>query len=435
MIELAGGIPLLGTGGEKSRRVTWDDVHAAQPDVVVVAPCGYDREGSQSLADDLVASGVLPPGVPVHAVDANASWARPGTRLVDGVEELARLLHPRRGPDRRRSQVRRGQWPRMTMTELPRKAAVRTARLAALPLGYAGRSALGLGKRLGGAGRVGADGGPAAHGRAAVPDPGRAQGRGDEVRPGAVGARGRPAGRAGGALPRAPDGAPGLGAVDARGHGLRHEHDRCVSGSCRRYSEEGVLNAFPDSEHLPVHTIRKVFEAVEVGRADYGAGADGQLTGRKYQRDLRPLSEARPAPRRRDSGSGRPLSHGAPRDHDGRPRRGGLPSSGHRAVRGVPQLAKCRAGRVRHGRSRQQDRRREARRGAAQSRRSERRSSTGCRSWPNGSRPTPTTTRGSASVSPLPRPCESRTSHRWSSGSATWRDRYIDVSGRSPSVT
>jgi hypothetical protein len=36
------------------------------------------------------------------------------------------------------------------VTELPRKAAVRTARLAALPLGYAGRQALGLGKRLGG---------------------------------------------------------------------------------------------------------------------------------------------------------------------------------------------------------------------------------------------------------------------------------------------
>ena len=68
-------------------------MHAAEPDVVVVAPCGYDREGSQALADELVASGVLPPGVPVHAVDANASWARPGTRLVDGVEELAQVLH------------------------------------------------------------------------------------------------------------------------------------------------------------------------------------------------------------------------------------------------------------------------------------------------------------------------------------------------------
>jgi prephenate dehydratase len=41
-------------------------------------------------------------------------------------------------------------------------------------------------------------------------------------------------------------------------------------GAAGAYSEEGVLNAFPDSEHLPLQTIRKVFEAVEVGRADYG---------------------------------------------------------------------------------------------------------------------------------------------------------------------
>ena len=93
MIELAGGRPLLATPGEKSRRVTWEDVHAADPELIVVAPCGFDRDGSQALADQLVASGVLPPGVPVHAVDANASWARPGTRLVDGIEELAKVLH------------------------------------------------------------------------------------------------------------------------------------------------------------------------------------------------------------------------------------------------------------------------------------------------------------------------------------------------------
>jgi iron complex transport system substrate-binding protein len=92
MVDLAGGEPVLGTAGAKSVRVTWDDVHAARPDVVVVAPCGYDRAGAQALADELVASGVLPDGVPVHAVDANASWARPGTRLIDGIEELADVL-------------------------------------------------------------------------------------------------------------------------------------------------------------------------------------------------------------------------------------------------------------------------------------------------------------------------------------------------------
>lgn len=93
MVEAAGGVPLLGTAGARSERVTWEAVHAAAPEVVVVAPCGFDRPGAAALADDLVASGVLPVGVPVHAVDANASWARPGTRLVDGVEELAALLH------------------------------------------------------------------------------------------------------------------------------------------------------------------------------------------------------------------------------------------------------------------------------------------------------------------------------------------------------
>jgi iron complex transport system substrate-binding protein len=42
----------------------------------------------------MVRSGVLPEGVPVWAVDANASFARPGPRLVDGVEALAGILHP-----------------------------------------------------------------------------------------------------------------------------------------------------------------------------------------------------------------------------------------------------------------------------------------------------------------------------------------------------
>lgn len=94
MIEAAGGMPLLGRAGKKSERVLWEQVHEAAPDVIVAAPCGYDRAGSQALADELVASGVLPEGIPVHAVDANASWARPGTRLVDGIEELAAILHP-----------------------------------------------------------------------------------------------------------------------------------------------------------------------------------------------------------------------------------------------------------------------------------------------------------------------------------------------------
>jgi iron complex transport system substrate-binding protein len=94
MVTAAGGEPVLGTAGEESVRVTWDAVHAAAPDVVVVAPCGFDRAEAQWQADRLEAAGLLPPRVVVHAVDANGQWARPGPRLVDGIEELAALLHP-----------------------------------------------------------------------------------------------------------------------------------------------------------------------------------------------------------------------------------------------------------------------------------------------------------------------------------------------------
>jgi iron complex transport system substrate-binding protein len=94
MVQLAGGLSVLGTPGEKSFRVSWEQVRAARPEVVVCAPCGYGLDRSVSLADELVRSGVLPAEVAVWAVDANASFARPGPRLVDGVEALAGILHP-----------------------------------------------------------------------------------------------------------------------------------------------------------------------------------------------------------------------------------------------------------------------------------------------------------------------------------------------------
>lgn len=94
MVELAGGECVLGVAGARSTRVLWEAVHEAQPEVVVVAPCGYDRPAAQAQADALVTAGLLPDGVLVHAVDANAAWARPGPRLVDGIEELAGVLHP-----------------------------------------------------------------------------------------------------------------------------------------------------------------------------------------------------------------------------------------------------------------------------------------------------------------------------------------------------
>lgn len=114
MIELAGGEPVLATPGTDSRPTTWAAIDQARPDVVVVAPCGYDRAQAQQQADALRASARLPAEVQLWAVDANASWARPGPRLLDGVEELAERLAEIRGPSRGVHDAKEGgvgRWP------------------------------------------------------------------------------------------------------------------------------------------------------------------------------------------------------------------------------------------------------------------------------------------------------------------------------------
>ena len=109
MVSAAGGLNVLGRAGARSERVTWDEVAAARPEVVVCAPCGLDLPASVRAAEDVLARGLLPAGAEVWAVDANASYARPGPRIVDGVEALAGILHPDRAdpPPARAAQILR----------------------------------------------------------------------------------------------------------------------------------------------------------------------------------------------------------------------------------------------------------------------------------------------------------------------------------------
>jgi iron complex transport system substrate-binding protein len=100
MIVAAGGEPVLGRPGADSVRISWEDVAAAEPDLVVIAPCGFRLDGAAALAREVIERGVLPPGLPVWAVDADAAYVRPGPRLVDGVEALAAALHPGVLPER-----------------------------------------------------------------------------------------------------------------------------------------------------------------------------------------------------------------------------------------------------------------------------------------------------------------------------------------------
>jgi iron complex transport system substrate-binding protein len=98
MIELAGGEDVLALPGEPSQTVTWETVAAAQPDVVVVMPCGYDAPRAHEEAilfarqlADLNAGRVV-------AVNASAYFSRPGPRLIDGLELLGHILHPEQLP-------------------------------------------------------------------------------------------------------------------------------------------------------------------------------------------------------------------------------------------------------------------------------------------------------------------------------------------------
>jgi iron complex transport system substrate-binding protein len=95
MVVAAGGRPVLGEAGGRSRRTTWAEVAGAGAAVVVAAPCGFGLADSARLAREVADR--VPADVPLWAVDANASFARPGPRLVDGVEALAAILHPGEG--------------------------------------------------------------------------------------------------------------------------------------------------------------------------------------------------------------------------------------------------------------------------------------------------------------------------------------------------
>jgi iron complex transport system substrate-binding protein len=94
LIELAGGCDVLGQAGRPSVTASWEDVRAAEPDVVVVMPCGYDapRAHAQALAYASELAAVQ--AERCVAVDASAYFSRPGPRLVEGVEWLGHILHP-----------------------------------------------------------------------------------------------------------------------------------------------------------------------------------------------------------------------------------------------------------------------------------------------------------------------------------------------------
>jgi len=99
MIEWAGGKDGVAQPGVDSVRIGWDRLLKWDPEVVIVAPCGFGTKRALEQAELLKSK----PGWDqlaavqagrVYAVDANSYFARPGPRLADGVQLLAHLIHP-----------------------------------------------------------------------------------------------------------------------------------------------------------------------------------------------------------------------------------------------------------------------------------------------------------------------------------------------------
>ncbi len=99
LVRLAGGEPALGREGEHAPWVDWNQIAAADPDVIALMPCGFGLERTRAEAGRLVSRAEWRSlravrENAVYVTDANQYFNRPGPRLVDSLEILAEILHP-----------------------------------------------------------------------------------------------------------------------------------------------------------------------------------------------------------------------------------------------------------------------------------------------------------------------------------------------------
>jgi iron complex transport system substrate-binding protein len=104
MADYAGGVEGLGNLGRPSQKISWNRVVDYQPEIIVLSPCGFDLKGVKAESHVLASY----PGwdkIPayknsrIYAVNASAYFSRPGPRVVDGLELLAHIIHPKLFPE------------------------------------------------------------------------------------------------------------------------------------------------------------------------------------------------------------------------------------------------------------------------------------------------------------------------------------------------
>ena len=100
MVELAGGKNMISIKGEKSRRMAFDEVEKANPEIIIMMPCGFDTARTISEYKNVLGNNDQWKKLDavksnnVYAVDANSYFSKPSIRTITGLEILAKIIHP-----------------------------------------------------------------------------------------------------------------------------------------------------------------------------------------------------------------------------------------------------------------------------------------------------------------------------------------------------
>jgi iron complex transport system substrate-binding protein len=99
LVEMAGGVNLFGEAGKHSPWMSWEQLVKADPEVIVVMPCGWDKARTEPEMHWLTGRPEWPSlravrNGRVHLTDGNQYFNRPGPRLVESLDLLAAILHP-----------------------------------------------------------------------------------------------------------------------------------------------------------------------------------------------------------------------------------------------------------------------------------------------------------------------------------------------------
>jgi iron complex transport system substrate-binding protein len=100
MIEIAGGLNCVSIIGEHSRRMTLDEIEKADPDIIIMMPCGFDTNRTTSECTITLQNNPRWNNLravrnsQVFAVDANSYFSKPSIRTIIGIEILAKIINP-----------------------------------------------------------------------------------------------------------------------------------------------------------------------------------------------------------------------------------------------------------------------------------------------------------------------------------------------------